>query len=113
MIRDRLRTAMSTVDRLSVKLAEANARTEVERMRADRAEEDRRTAEGRADALREKVDQQAEVIARIEQDLRAAEFATVQARAEALQATEALRRTAEARTARDRLRRAWDGWRGR
>ena len=111
--REALRTALSTIDRLAVQLAEADARTDRERMRADRAEEDRRTAAGRADALREKVDQQAQVIAHIEQDLRAAEFATVQARAEALQATEALRRTTEARKARGHLRRAWDGWRGR
>jgi hypothetical protein len=111
--REALRTALSTIDRLAVQLAEADARTDAERMRADRAEEDRRTAADRADALGEKVDQQAQVIARIEQDLRAAEFAAVQARADALQATEALRRTTEARKARGRLRRAWDGWRGR
>ena len=45
------------------------------------------------------------------QDMHAQELAAAQR--EAQDAVEALRKAGEARKARGRLRRAWDGWRGR
>jgi hypothetical protein len=96
--------------------ADANARADRAEARADAAENDRR----RADAL----------VASLEADLRAKgaetaqhRVAAAQARTEARDATEAARiatdalkaarQAEEARKGRGRLRRAWDGWRGR
>jgi len=94
----------------------AEARAEKAETRADLADADRRTAEARADGLQER-------LANLEADLRAkdTELAEQQgvakqadvARQEAQDAAEALRRAHEARRGKGRLRRAWDGWRGR
>jgi hypothetical protein len=94
--------AVALADRTLAQLADAGAR-------ADRAETARQSAEG--------------LIASLEADLRAKDVAIVDAEARAQEveqaariATDALnaaRRTEEARKARGRLRRAWDGWRGR
>jgi hypothetical protein len=97
------RAALTLADQLRSQFADSTEH-------ADRSE----TAQQRAEVLRDKLDQQAMVIAGIERDLRRAEVAAMQARAEALRAAEALQQAAEeARKARGRLRRVWDGWRGR
>jgi hypothetical protein len=85
---------------------EASDASEISAIRAELV-----AAEARADALREKVDHQAQLIARIKRELRAAEIAAMHARAHALQAVEAMQRAAEARKMKGRLRRVWAVWR--
>jgi hypothetical protein len=110
------KAALARADRAEERAEEANKRAEIadvnrraaeagadaERTRADQAEEDRRAAEGRADALREKLDHTERDLAVVRHDAEAAQ-----------QAAAELRLAEEARKARGRLRRAWDGWRGR
>jgi hypothetical protein len=97
------RAALALADQLRAQFADSTGH-------ADRSTTEQR----RAEALRDRVEQHALVIAGIERDLRRAEVAAMQARAEALRAAEALQQAAEvARKARGRLRRAWDGWRRR
>jgi hypothetical protein len=87
--------AISLAEKTVTMLTEERGRAEVAQQRADRAED-------RADGLRRRVDE-------LEVNLGAA-------RTEAQRATEtmaAMTRNEVARKARGRLRRAWDGWRGR
>jgi hypothetical protein len=69
-----------------------------ERGRADRAETATAAERARADALRERIE---------------ALQVQLTARQEVVDAAEATRRAEDERRARGRLRRAWDGWRGR
>jgi hypothetical protein len=97
-----LRGALELADRSMAQLAHASERIEQAEGRADTAQQRADRAEYRADELRGRIDE-------LEVNLGAA-------RAEAQQATEAaatLAREEVARQARGRLRRAWDGWRGR
>jgi hypothetical protein len=96
------RAALALADQLRAQFADSTGH-------ADRSA----TEQQRAETLRDRVEQHALVIAGIERDLRRAEVAAMQARAEALRAAEALQQAADvARKARGRLRRAWDGWWG-
>ena len=76
----------------------AEASRDTERQRADRAEQGREADRARADVLQAKLD-----------DVQV----QLTARQEVIDAAEANRRADDARKARGRLRRAWDGWRGR
>jgi hypothetical protein len=97
------RAALALADQLRTQFAENAGH-------ADRSEMEQQ----RVEALRDKLEQHALVIAGIERDLRRAEVAAMQSRAEALRAAEALQLAAEeARKARGRLWRAWEVWLGR
>ena len=136
--RGELRLALSTVDRLSVQLTEARARADAERVRADRAEAradqerlaaDRFRAESAvaqeaAEARLSKVEEAhgsevAGLRVRADEAVARAERAegerdvTREAHAKAMQANRKWEAADAARKARGRLRRAWDGWRGR
>jgi hypothetical protein len=77
--------------------------------RADRAEVARNEANSRAEALRELLE--ATQLELVEQ--RALTDRADDARQQAEQGANELRQADEARKARGRLRRTWDGWRGR
>ena len=108
--------ALALADRLTGQLADATERIEQAESRADAAHQ----RADRVEALRQ---QGEKLVASLEADLRAkdAEIAEQrlvadQARAQAQEvqdAAKARRLADEARKARGRLRRAWDGWRGR
>jgi chromosome segregation ATPase len=76
----------------------AEASRDTERQRADQAERGREADRARADVLQAKLD-----------DVQV----QLTARQEVIDAAEAIRKADDARLARSRLRRAWDGWRGR
>jgi hypothetical protein len=111
-LRDRLNTmqeqladahaALQAAEEAKTRAERAEQGRDEERGRADRAEATTTAERSRADALRERIDGS-------ERD-RAAAVALAD---EAVKAVEALRRADTARKARGRLRRAWDGWRGR
>jgi hypothetical protein len=86
---------LALADRLTAQLADATERIEQAENRADAAHQRAGRAEARADAS-EKVAQQAREAATAAEERAAG-----------------LRQADDARKARGRLRRAWDGWRGR
>jgi hypothetical protein len=126
--------AQALADRALASLADAEVRISAERVRIDQADGDRRSAEARAeraetaiagerqraDALRATIDElkagqalMVDMHARELNEARAVAEAAQHAAEEAQEAAEELRQAETARKARGRLRRAWDGWRGR
>jgi hypothetical protein len=77
--------------------------------RIDRAEARADRADQRADEAGQRVDKAEAQVGKLLKELEATRVEAQQAR----QAVEDLQRAEEARKARGRLRRAWDGWRGR
>jgi hypothetical protein len=95
--------------------AVAGLREQLERAEAGRADASARAerAEKRIDELRTTIDE-LKAGQTLMTDMHAREFAVAQDRLERVQdAAEAIRQAEAARQARGRLRRAWDGWRGR
>jgi hypothetical protein len=115
MSRDKVNAeVLGQAERINALLAslEAEAATKVAQAEAaaDRARADARRVEERAETLRTAVDE-LKAGQGMMQDLHAQELAAAQR--EAQEAVEALQRAEAGRKARGRLRRAWDGWRGR
>ena len=107
-----IRPLQNAIAVLEAQLTEANARA----VRAEQAVAGERV---RADVLRDKLESlQAELRKAEETAVRLTDAEEAAKRAigeaeEAAQALDQIRRAEEARKARGRLRRAWDGWRGR
>ena len=115
--RQRVERLKKQVATLSAEVVQAKKQAEAIVGRAERAEADRAAERTRADALRTTIDE-LKAGQELTADMHARQLAAAQR--EALEATrraqeqaEALRWADEARKARGRLRRAWDGWRGR
>jgi hypothetical protein len=116
-------TALALADRLGAQLADASGRIEqaehradAAQQRADRAEAARQSAEALIANLEADMRAKDSQLAQAESDSAEQRIAAEQARAQAHAAqdrTEEMTRAEEARKARGRLRRAWDGWRGR
>lgn len=113
------------LSRIRAEAAEARAeKADVDRRaaetRADRADADRRSAEGRAERAEAALGaerQRAETLRASVDELKAKQTSMTNMHAKELaaaqQAADDLRQADETRKARGRLRRAWDGWRGR
>jgi hypothetical protein len=105
----RAEEAQALADRLIALLADAERVLKDERGRGERAEAGLADERSRADGLRDRL-----IGAQAELSLAQAATERAQAEAQAAQdAAEDLREAEEARKARGRLRRAWDGWRGK
>jgi hypothetical protein len=92
------RAALQAAESADARAVRAEASRDTERQRADRAEQGREADRSRADVLQAKLnDTQMQLTAR----------------QEVIDAAEAIRKAHDTRLARGRLRRAWDGWRGR
>jgi hypothetical protein len=121
---DRAWTAGEAAGVLREQVARLEQRIEAERTRADRSEasaanerQDFLDAESRTrqelDGIRQRLEQaeqgREEAAAELHRQVEAAQIAQAEAEADAAE----LRQADDARKARGRLRRAWDGWRGR
>ena len=113
-------TTQALADRLAAQLTDITARIEQAECRADLANRRTAQAETRAEGFRLSVEE-LRAGQTLMVDLHARDLNAARAIAEAAQrdaqvaqdAAEALRRETAARKARGRLRRVWDGWRGR
>lgn len=106
--RSELRTALTLVDRLSLQLAEAHARTDAATRRAEAAEDRANRAEGRADKAEAQGDE-----LQVERDQARADAQSAQEAARrAEEVAEALRQAEEARKGRGRWARLRAAWRG-
>jgi hypothetical protein len=102
-------TTQVTADRLAAQLADATARI-------DQADADRRVGEGRAERAEVALGAERQRADALRDRLAEAQAAADEAGGRARQAeetTKQLRQAEARRKARGRLRRAWDGWRGR
>jgi hypothetical protein len=112
------RAVLAEADAAEQRTAAEQARGEAHdaRQAAEAADSDRRASEIARDEERARVDGLTGLLEATQLELAEQRALTDQAddaRAEATQVAEELRRAEETRKARGRLRRAWDGWRGR
>jgi chromosome segregation ATPase len=104
------------VSALEVAVTSLTKRAEAAESRADRAEQGRDAERSRADALGDRIEALRVQLAQMEAEGAASDVQASELTAQLKQArtdAQELRQANAARKARGRLRRAWDGWRGR